>query len=74
MRVSGIVTELSDATKQRREVNDDGPALLHPCKYICYCVHGAAAAVRAYRSQWNVKRVIETGFELSNLLCLFIYL
>lgn len=45
------VTGLSDDTKQHREVNDDGPALLHPSMYICYGVHGAVAVMRAYRSQ-----------------------
>ena len=60
--------------KQHREVNDDGPALLHPSMYICSCGNGAVAAMKAYRSQRNVKCVIETVYELSNLLCLFIYL
>lgn len=32
------VEGLNDDTKQRREVNDDGPALLQPCTYTLVIV------------------------------------
>lgn len=55
-------------------VNDDNHVPLHPSMYILNRAQRDVAAGRLHRLQRNVKRVIEKAFELSNLLCLFIYL